>query len=234
MNDFVITPIAPASVAVAGTAARFPVHRIYCVGRNFAEHAREMGAEPPPRGQPVFFMKPADAVHDAAAGAVPYPPGTHDLHHEVELVVALGRDADGVVDPAHALELVFGYTVGIDLTRRDLQAIAKDKRLPWDTAKGFDHSAPLGELVRGSAVPTGALWLRVDDVERQRAPLADMVFGVAEIVHELSKLFALRAGDLVFMGTPAGVAALQPGDRFEAGIDGLARLVGRIGGSPDS
>jgi 2-keto-4-pentenoate hydratase/2-oxohepta-3-ene-1,7-dioic acid hydratase in catechol pathway len=233
MTDYVFPPAAAASVAVAGRAVRFPVHRIYCVGRNFAEHAREMGAEPPPRGQPVFFMKPADAVHGEDAGDVPYPSGTSDLHHEVELVVALGRDADGVVDPAHALDVVFGYTVGIDLTRRDLQAIAKDKRLPWDTAKGFDHSAPVGALVRASAVPTGELWLRVNDAERQRAPLADMVFGVAEIVHELSKLFALRAGDLVFMGTPAGVAALQPGDSFEAGIEGFARLVGRIG-SPTS
>jgi fumarylpyruvate hydrolase len=228
MSEYVIPAPAQASVPVAGTDARFPVHRIYCVGRNFAEHAREMGAEPPPRGQPVFFMKPADAVHVAADGEVPYPTQTADLHHEVELVVALGRDAQGVVAPDAALDLVFGYTVGLDLTRRDLQAQAKDKRLPWDTAKGFDHSAPIAALVPGREPPTGALWLRVNDAVRQQAPLSDMIFGVADVIHELSKLFALRAGDLVFMGTPAGVAALQRGDAFEAGVDGLATLSGRI------
>jgi fumarylpyruvate hydrolase len=226
MSDFVIPAPAQACVPVAGTDARFPVHRIYCVGRNFADHAREMGAEPPPRGQPVFFMKPADAVH--VDGDVPYPSGTNDLHHEVELVVALGRDADGVVDPAHALDLVFGYTVGLDLTRRDLQAHAKDKRLPWDTSKGFDHSAPIAPLVRGRDVPAGTLSLTVNGDVRQQAPLADMIFSVPDVIHELSKLFALRAGDLVYMGTPAGVAALQRGDAFEASVEGVATLAGRI------
>jgi fumarylpyruvate hydrolase len=226
MTDYVFAPAAQPAVPVAGSAARFPVHRIYCVGRNFAEHAREMGAEAPPKGQPVFFMKPADAVH--VDGDVPYPSGTSDLHHEVELVVALGRDADGVVAIDDALSLVFGYGVGLDLTRRDLQAHAKDKRLPWDTAKGFDHSAPVSALVPGRAVPEGVLSLRVGGVVRQQAPLSDMIFGVAEVIHELSKLFALRAGDLVFMGTPAGVAALAPGDAFEAAVDGLATLSGRI------
>jgi 2-keto-4-pentenoate hydratase/2-oxohepta-3-ene-1,7-dioic acid hydratase in catechol pathway len=228
MTHFLIDPPAPVAVPVVGTEACFPVHRIYCVGRNFAEHAREMGAEPPPRGQPVFFMKPADAVHREADGDVPYPTQTADLHHEVELVVALGADADGVVAPEDALSLVFGYTVGLDLTRRDLQAHAKDKRLPWDTAKGFDHSAPLGPLVRADAPPTGALWLKVNGESRQHAPLTDMIFAVPDVLHELSKLFALRAGDLVFMGTPAGVSALQPGDRFEAGVEGLVFLSGRI------
>jgi 2-keto-4-pentenoate hydratase/2-oxohepta-3-ene-1,7-dioic acid hydratase in catechol pathway len=226
MTDFVIPAPAQASVPVAGTAARFPVHRIYCVGRNFADHAKEMGAETPPRGQPVFFMKPADAVH--VDGDVPYPSGTNDLHHEVELVVALGRDADGVVDPARALDLVFGYTVGLDLTRRDLQAHAKDKRLPWDTSKGFDHSAPIAPLVRGRDVPAGTLSLQVNGERRQQAALADMIFSVPDVIHELSKLFALRAGDLVYMGTPAGVAALSRGDTFEASIEGLATLSGRI------
>ena len=227
MTDYVIPAPAQASVPVAGTTARFPVHRIYCVGRNFADHAREMGAEPPPRGQPVFFMKPADAVH--VDGDVPYPSGTSDLHHEVELVVALGRDADGVVDPANALDLVFGYTVGLDLTRRDLQAHAKDKRLPWDTSKGFDHSAPIAPLLRGRDVPAGTLSLKVNGDMRQQAALTDMIFSVPDVLHELSKLFALRAGDLVYMGTPAGVAALQRGDTFEASVDGLAALKGRIG-----
>ena len=220
-------PAPPATaLPIAGRAERFPVHRIYCVGRNFADHAKEMGAEVS-RGRPVFFMKPADAAVEI--GDIPYPGATADLHHEVELVVALGRDANGEVPVEDALALVFGYTVGLDLTRRDLQAEAKDKRLPWDIAKGFDHSAPMGAIVPAEgAVPAGRLWLEVNGALRQAAPLGDMVFSVPEILHELSKLFALRAGDLVMMGTPAGVAALQRGDRLRAGIDGLAQVEGRI------
>lgn len=229
--SFVFDPPAPPSLAVRGSDARFPVHRIYCVGRNFAEHAKEMGAEVE-RGTPVFFLKPADAVVPGG-GALPYPPGTSDLHHEVELVVALGLDAEGEVPVERALELVFGHGVGLDLTRRDLQAHAKEKRLPWDTAKGFDASAPVSEIVPASASapgPDSRLWLEVNGALRQHAALGEMVFGVAEILHELSKLFRLRAGDLIFMGTPAGVAALQPGDRFRAGIDGLVTFDGRIAG----
>jgi fumarylpyruvate hydrolase len=217
-----------ASLPVHGRAERFPVHRIYCVGRNFAEHAREMGAEVP-KGRPVFFMKPADAA--VTGPEVPYPGATADLHHEVELVVALGRDADGEVSPDAALGLVVGYAVGLDLTRRDLQAEAKDKRLPWDIAKGFDHSAPMSAIVPcapGAAPPAGRLWLEVNGELRQQAELSQMVFTVAEVLHELSRLFALRAGDLVFMGTPSGVAALARGDRFRAGVDGLAEFSGRI------
>lgn len=231
---FVLPSPAVANVGVHGNAARFPVHRIYCVGRNFSEHAREMGAADPAqgaeRGTPVFFMKPADAVVPGG-GDVPYPSATAMLHHEVELVVALGRDADGVVATADALDLVFGYGVGLDLTRRDLQAIAKDKRLPWDTAKGFDASAPLSELVPVAAAGHDfdrRLWLRVNDVPVQQASLSDMVWGVADIVHALSTLYALRAGDLIFMGTPAGVGPLQRGDRFRAGIDDLIEFSGRI------
>lgn len=227
--ELVIPVPAAATVAVRGTDARFPVHRIYCVGRNFAEHAKEMGASID-RGTPVFFSKPADAIVPGG-GEIPYPSATTDLHHEVELVVALGRDADGVVAPAHALDLVYGYTVGLDLTRRDLQAQAKAKGLPWDIAKGFDHSAPLAELVPVAEAGhdfSRVISLRVNGQARQQAPLTDMVWGVAEIVHELSKLFALRAGDLVFMGTPAGVAALQRGDRYVAEIAGLVRLEGSI------
>ena len=212
----------------------FPVHRIYCVGRNFADHAREMGAavaaSPAERGSPVFFMKPADAV--CSAESIPYPTATNDLHHEVELVVALGADAPpGVLAPEQAQALVFGYSVGLDLTRRDLQAAAKAKGLPWDTAKGFDHSAPASELVPAAAagdVFTRRLWLEVNGAIRQQSGLDDMVFSVADVIHELSKLYALKAGDLVFMGTPAGVAALQPGDRFRAGVDGLVEFAGHI------
>jgi fumarylpyruvate hydrolase len=229
MSLTVIPVPAAGHLAVRGTAATFPVRRIYCVGRNFADHAKEMGATVD-RGQPIFFMKPGDAVVPGG-GAVPYPPGTRDLHHEVELVVALGRDAHGEVAAADALGLVFGYGVGLDLTRRDLQAAAKAKGLPWDTAKGFDHSAPASELVPvadGAQGASGRIWLRVNGELRQQGQLEDMVFSVPEILHALSGLYALKAGDLVFMGTPAGVAALLPGDRFEAGVDGLAQLQGHI------
>jgi fumarylpyruvate hydrolase len=217
------------TLPIRGTDARFPVRRIYCVGRNFAEHAKEMGAAVD-KGNPVFFMKPGDAVV-AGGGAVPYPPGTNDLHHEVELVVALGRDAEGALDAAAAMALVFGYGVGLDLTRRDLQAAAKAKGLPWDTAKGFDHSAPASELVPvalAGDVSARRLWLKVNDGIRQESVLDEMVFSVAEVLQALSRLYALKAGDVVFMGTPAGVAALRPGDRFEAGIDGLVSMSGHI------
>ena len=233
-HDADVIPAVPVPRLRVRGGGSFPVHRIYCVGRNFADHAREMGAavqaSPAERGSPVFFMKPADAV--CGAESIPYPTATNDLHHEVELVVALGADAPpGVLAPEQAQALVFGYSVGLDLTRRDLQAAAKAKGLPWDTAKGFDHSAPVGELVpaaqAGSLEPR-LLELKVNGELRQRAPLSDLIWNVPEILHELSKLYALRAGDLVFMGTPAGVAALQPGDRFEASLEGIARLHGRI------
>ena len=217
------------TLPVEGTSARFPVHRIYCIGRNFAEHAKEMGATVD-RGNPVFFTKPADAIV-AGGGAVPYPPATADLHHEVELVVALGRDAHGVVAVDDAMSLVFGYGVGLDLTRRDLQSAAKAKGLPWDTGKGFDHSAPASALVPAAAVGEPGAWrirLQVNGETRQESTLDQMVFPVPEVLHELSKLYALKAGDLVFMGTPAGVAALQRGDRFEARVDGLPTLAGHI------
>ena len=212
----------------------FPVRRIYCVGRNFAEHAREMGAAVPTsaadRGSPVFFCKPADAI--VLDGVVPYPRGTRDLHHEVELVVAIGRDAPaGVLEVADAGALVFGYAVGLDLTRRDLQGAAKAKGLPWDTGKAFDHSAPISPIVPladAGELGSRTLSLKVNGQTRQQGSLADLVWNVPEILHELSRLFALRAGDLVFMGTPAGVGPLQPGDRFEAVLDGIATLQGQV------
>lgn len=232
MSDVLPAPSA-ARIPVRGGGA-FPVRRIYCVGRNFADHAREMGAAAPAsrseRGQPVFFCKPADAI--VLDGVVPYPPGTRELHHEVELVVALGRDAPaGVLDPADAGALVFGYGVGLDLTRRDLQAAAKAKGLPWDTGKAFDHSAPVSELVRASDVGDLAprrLSLQVNGAIRQQSTLDQLIWDVPEILHELSKLYALRAGDLVFMGTPAGVGPLQVGDAYTASLDALVTLTGRI------
>lgn len=212
----------------------FPVRRIYCVGRNFADHAREMGAAVPAsiadRGQPVFFCKPADAI--VIDGHVPYPPGTNELHHEVELVVALGQDAPpGVLDRDHARSLVFGYGVGLDLTRRDLQAAAKAKGLPWDTGKAFDHSAPVSALLPASEcadIESLTLTLEVNGELRQRGHLRDLIWNVADILHELSTLFALRAGDLVLMGTPAGVGPLVPGDTFRAALGDRLFLEGRI------
>lgn len=234
MSDVIPTPEIP-RIPVAG-GGTFPVHRIYCVGRNFADHAREMGASAPAsraeRGQPVFFMKPADAAVVGHGDAIPYPPGTAELHHEVELVVALGRDAPaGVLPVERAESLIYGYGVGLDLTRRDLQAAAKAKGLPWDIAKGFDHSAPVSELVHAGEVgELGALnlSLEVNGEVRQQSLLDQMIWNVPEILHELSKLYALKAGDLVFMGTPAGVAALRPGDRFSARLENVAERHGVI------
>ena len=236
-----VVPAAPAPrIPVRNRAGEslgeFPVRRIYCVGRNFAEHAREMGAAVPAskaeRGNPVFFMKPADAV--VVDGVVPYPPGTSDLQHEVELVVALGADAPpGELDVDAAMALVYGYGIGLDLTRRDLQAAAKAKGLPWDIGKGFDHSAPVSTLLpadEAGDVATMAIELAVNGERRQHGDLRDLVWNIADILHELSKLYALRAGDLVFMGTPAGVAALQPGDRFSARLGDIARRDGVIAG----
>ncbi|WP_225583288.1 fumarylacetoacetate hydrolase family protein [Pseudoxanthomonas sp. PXM02] len=235
MTDIIPAPLVPrVSVHGGGT---FPVRRIFCVGRNFADHAREMGASAPAskaeRGTPVFFHKPADAIVTGNAD-VPYPPGTQDLHHEVELVAALGTDAPpGELSPDVAPSLVIAYGVGLDLTRRDLQAAAKAKGLPWDTGKGFDHSAPISELVPAASVSTleeRTLTLRVNGETRQHGALHDLIWDVPEILVELSKLYALKAGDLVFMGTPAGVAALVPGDTFEASLDGVVTLQGRISG----
>jgi len=216
------------SVPVLDSASRFPVHRIYCVGRNYADHAKEMGAEVN-RTQPTFFLKPADAVV-TDGNDVPYPSATSDLHHEVEMVVALKSGGRDIALDA-ALDHVFGYGVGLDLTRRDLQAAAKAKSLPWDVAKGFDASAPVSSLraVAAGAHPQHAtLSLLVNGEPRQNTDISDMIFNVAEIIHELSKLFELAAGDLIFTGTPAGVAALARGDTFEATLGGVASLRGRI------
>ncbi|PZP64251.1 fumarylacetoacetate hydrolase family protein [Pseudoxanthomonas winnipegensis] len=234
MSDVIPAP-EQARVPVRG-GGTFPVHRIYCVGRNFADHAREMGATAPAskaeRGQPVFFSKPADAIVTGDR-TIPYPPGTADLHHEVELVVALGQDAPaGVLEGEAGNALIYGYAVGLDLTRRDLQAAAKKAGLPWDTGKGFDHSAPISEIVPAAQVgdlQDAVIALTVNDQVRQRGTLHDMIWNVPEILHELSRLYALKAGDLVFMGTPSGVGALQRGDRFVATLDGVGELRGTIG-----
>lgn len=232
MSDVIAAP-AQVRVPVRG-GDTFPVRRIFCVGRNFADHAKEMGAAVPAskaeRGQPVFFTKPADAL--VIDGVVPYPPGTNELHHEVELVVALGADAPpGPLSIADAMDLVFGYAVGLDLTRRDLQSAAKAKGLPWDTGKAFDHSAPIGAILPAAnvgALASRALTLTVNGEQRQHSTLDQLIWDVPEILHELSLLFALKAGDLVFMGTPAGVGPLQVGDLFEARLDDVLSLSGGI------
>ena len=223
MIDFAFPPPAAPSAAIAGSDQRFPVHRIYCVGRNYAEHVREMGGDTE-REPPVFFSKPADAVV-ANDAAIPYPPRTANLHHEVELVIAIGRGGRDI-HKDRALEHVFGYAVGNDLTRRDLQAASKKKGLPWDTSKGFDCSAPLSAIHPASRghLSRGRIWLTVNGQTRQESDLAEMIWTVPEILAELSTLFELQPGDLVFTGTPAGVGALQPGDRIEGGIDGLEVL----------
>jgi fumarylpyruvate hydrolase len=226
--EYAVPPPVPPSLPVLGSDLRFPVRRIFCIGRNYADHAREMGASVD-REQPMFFCKPADAV--VADGAdVPYPSATAELHHEVEMVVALaggGRDI-----PAEGAEsLVFGYGVGLDLTRRDLQAQAKAKGHPWDVAKAFDHSAPVSALCpvsQGRPAPQTRLELSVNGQVRQQATLQAMVHDVPSIIAALSKLFELKPGDLIFTGTPAGVAALQRGDRFHAELAGMATLDGRI------
>jgi fumarylpyruvate hydrolase len=226
--DYIFAPAARSSVAIAGDTAQFPVHRIYCVGRNYTEHAREMGM-PVERDVPMFFCKPADAI--VADGLpVPYPSATTDLHHEVEMVVALGSGGKNIpID--EALTHVFGYAVGLDLTRRDLQAAAKAKGWPWDAAKGFDHSAPISTIQPVSVMGHPehvALALAVNGEARQHGDIDEMIFSVPEIIHELSKLFELKPGDLIFTGTPAGVAALKPGDHFHATLAGIAELRGSI------
>ena len=221
---YVIPAPAQTSVEVAGSSERFPVHRIYCVGRNYAAHAREMGMDPE-REPPFFFSKPADAVVPNGA-PVPYPPRTANLHHEIELVVAIGAGGRDI-PLADALAHVFGYAVGNDLTRRDLQFAAREKGQPWDVSKGFDRSAPVTAIRRAAEVghlERGRIWIEVNGERRQQADLSEMIWSVPEIVAELSTLFDLAPGDLIFTGTPAGVGPVQRGDSIVGGIDGLETL----------
>jgi len=217
-SEFVFPPPPRPAVQVAG-GGMFPVRRIFCVGKNYADHVREMGGDPS-RTPPVFFTKPADALV-ASGGAAPYPPATADLHYEGELVLALaggGRD----IAPAKAAALVFGYAAGCDLTRRDLQAKAKSAGAPWDAAKAFDHSAAVGDILRRDDfgdIAAARLALSVNGELRQQASLAEMIWSAPEIIAHLSALFELKAGDLIFTGTPSGVGPLSRGDliRVEAG-----------------
>ncbi|MSQ91525.1 MAG: FAA hydrolase family protein [Gammaproteobacteria bacterium] len=225
MTEYFAVPAAPRpAVEVAGSTLLFPIRRIFCVGRNYAEHAREMGMGGD-RALPFFFTKPADAVMPNGSD-VPYPSHTKNLHHEIELVVALsGGGSDVKADTA--LSLVFGYAVGNDLTRRDQQGAAQDLGRPWDTAKGFDHSAPVTPIVTVENVghpAAGRIWLGVNGKPRQQGDLSDMIWKVPEIIAELSSWFELFPGDLIFTGTPAGVGPLVPGDRVRGGVDGVGVL----------
>jgi len=216
------------SVPVAGSRDCFPVRRIYCVGRNYARHVAEMGHDVQ-RSRPFYFAKPADAIVRSGS-TVPYPPRTVDLHHEIELVVAIGRPGREIPVET-ALDHVFGYAVGIDLTRRDLQHAAKEKGQPWETAKGFDHSAPISAIHPATAIghpAAGRIWLAVNGEIRQDADLVEQIWNVQESVAELSALFELAAGDLLYTGTPAGVGPLVRGDEVTGGIDGIDEISVRI------
>jgi fumarylpyruvate hydrolase len=228
MTEYVFAPPELPSVEVYGMRARFPVHRIYCVGRNYAEHAREMGQDPE-RELPFFFTKPADAIVPNRQ-VIPFPLRTNNLHHEIELVVALGSGGENICT-ARARDCVFGYAVGNDLTRRDLQVEARDKGRPWATGKSFDRSAIISAVHPVSRIghpQAGRIWLKVNGELRQQGDLADLIWSVPEIIAELSTLFELAAGDLIYTGTPAGVAPLRPGDALEGGIEGIDTLVTRI------
>jgi fumarylpyruvate hydrolase len=218
MTGFAIPAPALPSVAIEGTSARFPVRRIFCVGRNYAEHTREMGGDPQAE-PPFFFTKPADALVESGA-RIPFPPATADLHHEAELVVALAGGGQDLSE-AEAVALIFGHAAGNDLTRRDLQAEAKAARRPWDMAKGFDRSAVMGAIRRG---PMGdaAIVCTVQGETRQSARLSDMIWPVPAILSHLSRLVTLAPGDLVFTGTPAGVGPILRGQTCTVSIEGLA------------
>ncbi len=227
---FVIEQPAVASLPVAGSRDRFPVRRIYCIGRNYRAHAIEMGHDPD-REAPFFFMKPSDAIVESGA-RIPYPMATKDLHHEVELVAAIGKGGVRILEEA-ALEHVWGYGVGLDLTRRDLQGEAKNLRRPWDMGKGFDQSAPVSALRPANEIghpETGAIWLKVNGEVRQESDLGCHIWTLPETIAILSELVALAPGDLVFMGTPEGVGPIKPGDRLEGHVDRVGDLTVTIGG----
>jgi fumarylpyruvate hydrolase len=218
--DFPKTPTLP----VAESNQVFPVGRIYCVGRNYAEHAREMGHDPD-REPPFFFMKPADAiVHNGVT--IPYPQVTKDLHHEIEMIVAIGK-AGADIPEDKALDHVFGYGVGLDMTRRDIQGEAKKMGRPWEMGKAFDNSAPCTALKTVAMVghpAKGAIWLKVNGAVKQKGDLAEMIWNVPEMISYLSRLITLQPGDLIMSGTPAGVGPVQRGDKLEGHVDGVGDL----------
>jgi len=225
--SYVFPPAPAPSVPVVGTEAQFPVHRIYCVGRNYEEHAKEMGFTG--REPPFFFMKPADAIVVAPPGAttpLPYPSLTTNLHHEIELVVAIGKGGKNIA-AADALSHIYGYAVGLDMTRRDLQNDMKKQGRPWSIGKGFDHSAPIGPITpaaQAGDVGKAGIWLQVNGVDRQRSNVAQLIWNIAETIEHLSAAWELQPGDLIYTGTPEGVSAVVTGDMLEGGVDGLGSI----------
>jgi fumarylpyruvate hydrolase len=228
MARYVIPSWDQPAVPVSGTDASFPVRRIHCVGRNYAEHAREMGHDPD-REPPFFFAKPADAIVPNG-GDVPYPPQTEKLAYEMELVVAIGKRGANISRES-ALDYVYGYGVGIDLTRRDLQATAKQMGRPWEPGKAFDNSAPVSTIHPVAEIghpKSGRIWLEVNGETRQQADLSQMIWPVPDIIAYLSRLYAVQPGDLIYTGTPAGVGFVQRGDELRGGVDGVERIRVRI------
>ncbi|MDD5336221.1 MAG: fumarylacetoacetate hydrolase family protein [Rhodoferax sp.] len=222
--SYVFTPAATVSVPVLGTAARFPVHRIYCVGRNYEDHAKEMGFSG--REPPFFFMKPADAlvvVNAGETGSMPYPSLTKNLHHEIELVVAIGKGGKDI-KAADAQQHIFGYAVGLDMTRRDLQNEMKKQGRPWCIGKGFDKAAPIGPITPAAAagdIGKAEIYLQVNGQERQRSNVSKLIWNIAETLEHLSAAWELQPGDLIYTGTPEGVAAVVAGDTMHGGVSGL-------------
>ena len=215
---------APVLAAIDGASHSFPVRRLFCIGRNYAAHAREMGKDPT-REPPFFFTKWAETVVPSGS-TIGYPPGTENFHYEAELVVAIGAEGFGV-KPVEAEGLIFGYAAGLDMTRRDLQLAARELGRPWDSAKNVPQSAPLGAITpraRAGAIATAAIKLTLNGVERQSALVSDLIWPVPELIAEVSALYRLMPGDLIYTGTPAGVGAVKPGDRLRVTIDGLAAL----------
>ena len=228
MTEYVVTPPPVTSVAVAGTKARFPVRRVFCVGANYVAHAKEMGRDPS-REPPFFFLKPADAVLDAG-GNIPYPPDTTNFHYEIELVVAIGKGGTNI-PPEKSREHIYGYSVGIDLTRRDLQLHAREKGRPWDWGKGFDLSGPTGPIFPVSAkghIDKGRIWLAVNGAIKQDSDIAALIWSTEDIISFISRSMDLKEGDLIFTGTPAGVGPIVKGDHVTAGIEGLDEIEIRI------
>lgn len=220
-----------AVVPVDGTTDLFPVHRIYCVGRNYLDHAKEMGFSE--REAPFFFMKPADAavpVPFGSTGEFPYPGESSNVHHEIELVVAIGKGGQRI-PAADAVSHIYGYAVGLDMTRRDLQFALRDKGRPWDISKGFDGSAPISPIkpiATTGEITTAQVWLNVNGAKRQASDVAKLIWNVNETIEHLSKFYELRPGDLIYTGTPEGVGAVKPGDEMEGGIAGIGTLKVRV------
>lgn len=230
-QTFTFDPPAPVGIPVVGQSTRFPVRRVYCVGRNYAEHVKEMGGTG--REAPFFFLKPNDAVvvvPEGQTGAMPYPPLTQNLHHEIELVVAIGKGGRNI-NAADAAAHIFGYAVGLDMTRRDLQMAQRKAANPWDIGKGFDHSAPIGPITPADHAPgvaSAPIWLKVNDQVRQKSTVASLTWNIGEIIEHISAAWELQPGDLIMTGTPEGVGPVVRGDLLVGGVEGLRDLRVRV------